>query len=62
MDKKPYYKQSGIVFLMIGIVFLIDAVEMILETGWLFYPVIVVAIIAIVYAIVSSVVMERNKK
>ena len=62
MDKKPHYKQSGIVFLMIGIIFLIDAVEMILETGWLFYLVIVVAIIAIVYAIISSVAIERRKK
>ena len=26
MDKKPHYKQSGIIFLMIGIIFLIDAV------------------------------------
>lgn len=60
MDKKPHYKQSGIVFLMIGIIFLINAVEMMLETGWLFYLVIVVAIIAIVYAIVSSVVIERK--
>lgn len=61
MDKKPYYKQSGIVFLMIGIIFLIDAVEMILKTGWLFYLVIVVAIIAIVYAIISSIAIERSK-
>ena len=62
MDKKSHYKQSGIVFLMIGIIFLINAVEMIFETGWLFYLVIVVAIIAIVYAITSSVVIERSKK
>ena len=62
MDKKPYYKQSGIVFLMIGIIFLIDAAEMIFEIGWLFYLVIVIAVIAIVYAIISSVVIEKSKK
>ena len=62
MDKKPYYKQSGIVFVLIGIIFLINAIDMILQTGWLFYLVIVVAIIAIVYAIVSSVTMEMRKK
>lgn len=62
MDKKPHYKQSGIIFLMIGIIFLIDAVETIIKTGWLFYLVIVVAIIAIVYAIISSVVIGRIKK
>lgn len=62
MDKKPHYKQSGIVFLLIGIIFLINAVEMIFETGWLFYLVIVIAVIAIVYAIISSVVIEISKK
>lgn len=62
MDKKPHYRQSGIVFLMIGVVFLINAAEAILETGWLFYLVIVVAVISIVYAIVSSVVIERGTK
>ena len=62
MDKKPHYKQSGIVFIMIGIIFVLNAVEMLLETGWLFYMVIVVAVIAVIYAIVSSVVIERNQK
>ena len=57
MDKKPHYRQSGIVFLMIGIIFLINVAEMILETGWLFYLVIVVAIIVIAYAIISSVAL-----
>ena len=62
MDKKPHYRQSGIVFIMIGIIFLINAVEMIIDTGWLLLGVIVVAIIAVVYAIVSSVLIEKNKK
>ena len=62
MDKKPHYKQSGIVFLMIGIIFLINVAEMILETGWLFHLVIVVAIIVIAYAIISSVAIARRKK
>lgn len=62
MNKKPYYRQSGIVFIMIGIIFLINAVEMVIDTGWLFYMVIVAAIIAIVYAIVSSVVIEGGKR
>ena len=62
MDKKPHYRQSGTVFIMIGIIFVLNALEMIFETDWLFYMVIAVAIIAVVYAIVSSVVIERSKK
>ncbi len=62
MDKRPHYKQSGIIFLMIGILFIINVVEMILETGWLFYLVIAVAIMAIVYAVISSVIIGKNSK
>lgn len=62
MDKKPHYKQSGIVFLMIGMIFLINAVELFLKTGLLFYLVIVITIITIVYAIISSILIERTKK
>lgn len=61
MDKKPYFKQSGIVFVLIGIIFLINAIDMILQTGWLFYLVIGIAIVGMVYAIVSSVVIEKRK-
>ncbi len=64
MDKKPYYRQTGIVFIFTGIVFLITAIEMIVYSRWLFYAAIAVAIIAVVYAIVSSVVIStsRSKK
>ena len=62
MDKKPHYKQSGIVFLMIGVIFAINAFDIILKTGWLFYVMMVIAIITLIYAIESSVIIEKNKK
>ena len=62
IDKKPHYKQSGIVFLLIGIIFLINIIDIILQTIWLVYLVIGVVIVAIVYAIVSSVMIEKRKK
>ena len=61
MDKKPHYRQSGIVFLLLGVIFAINAVDVILKTGWLFYIVIVIAVIAIIYAIASSVIIEKTK-
>lgn len=61
MAKKPHYKQSGIVFLFIGIIFLINSVDVILQTGWVFYCIIVVAVAAIVYAIISSIIIEKRK-
>lgn len=62
MDKKPHYKQSGIVFALIGIIFLINAIDMILQTSWVFYLVIGIVIVAIAYAIISSVMIEKRHK
>ena len=61
MDKKPHYRQSGFVFVFIGIIFLLNGIELILETGWLFYVVLIVTFITIVYAIVSSIKIEKKK-
>ena len=60
MDKKPYYRQSGIVFCLLGTVFAVNAAETFLQTGWLFYIVIGIVIAAVAYAIISSVVIGRN--
>ena len=62
MDKKPHYIQSGIVFLLIGIIFFINAINIILKVDWLFYCITAVAVIAIVYAIISSIIIEKRKK
>lgn len=62
MEKKLHYKQSSVVFLLIGIIFLINSVDMILQTGWLFYCIIMIAVVAIVYAIISSIIIENRKK
>lgn len=63
MVKKPYYKQSGVIFSLIGIIFLINSIGVILQIGWLFYCVTVVDVVAIVYAVISSIKIEtKNKK
>lgn len=60
MDRKPHYRQSAIVFSMLGIVFLLIAAEIILETGWLFYVEMLCIAIVIIYAVVSSIKMSRR--
>lgn len=62
MNKKPYYRQSGVVFVLIGILFLLNAIEIVVHSGWLFYLSIAIAILAIIYALISSVRIERKKK
>lgn len=62
MNKKPYYKQSGIIFILIGIIFAVNAIEMKLRTGRLVYLAVIMGVLTVVYAIASSISIERNKK
>ncbi len=62
MDKKPYYRQSAICIFLIGVIFVINAVDMIVNTDWLIYCVIGVVVVELVYAVVSTVRMEKSKK
>lgn len=62
MDKKPHYRQSGIVFLCLGLVFLLNGFNLIFKTDWILYLVVTIAALALVYAIVSSILIEKNKK
>ena len=55
MEKKPHYRQSGIVFGLLGVIFLLNAIEILLKTDWLYYIIWAVAFITIVYAVVSSI-------
>lgn len=63
MDKKPCYQQSGIVFGLLGVIFLLIALEVLLKTGWLYYIVWAVAFAAIVYAVASSIIyVTKNNR
>lgn len=61
MNKKPYYRQSAYVFLVLGIVFLIIAAEIILKTGWLLYVEILCLVFVLIYGIWSSVTISGKK-
>ena len=63
MDKKPHYKQSGIIFLLAGVIFSINVVELLLDTGWLYNAMLTLILVTIGYAIVSSVkIAMKNAK
>ena len=64
MNKKLYYRESGFLFALFGVFFLLFGLELLLKTGWLYYVVWAVPIIAIVYAIVSTIkdVTKSSKK
>ena len=62
MNKKPHYRQSAIVFLLLGLLFLLIALAVLLEANWICYVGIALIIITLIYAIVSSVIIEKNNK
>ena len=62
MNKKPHYRQSAIVFLLLGIVFLLLALAVLLEAYWISFVGVAVVIITLIYAIVSSIKIEKNNK
>ncbi len=61
MNKKPHYRQSAIVFALLGITFLLLGTMTLTEAMWLLYVVITIAVIAIIYAFVSGVAIEKKK-
>lgn len=55
MDKKPHYRQSAIVFFMVGIVFLLNAAAVFFGMGWIYFLEAAMLVVLVVYAICSSV-------
>ena len=62
MDKKPLYRQTGIVLLIVGVGLLaIAALYHFLKDSKAFYLLIPVFVLAVGYSIVSEVIMSRKK-
>lgn len=59
MDKKPYYRQSAVVFCIMSIAFVIVGLSVLFRNSNIALLVIPLAVAAIVYAVASSV---RNNK
>lgn len=60
MNKKPHYRQTAIVFLLLGVVFVMNAVAILTGID-IFYPVAIgITIATVVFAVVSSVKTERK--
>lgn len=60
MNKKPYYKQSAIVSLGLGIIFLLLALTIITEWSGMFFIILGVSILVIIFTIVSSVIIKTK--
>ena len=62
MNKKPHYRQSAIVFLLLGLIFLLNSIAVLFQVNWIFHIVVAVAIVTLIYAIVSNITIYKNNK
>ena len=61
MNKKPHYRQSAIVFSFLGLIFLLNAIALLLELNWIFYMVAALVVVTFIYAIVSSIALDKKR-
>ncbi|MBE5816001.1 MAG: DUF3784 domain-containing protein [Clostridiales bacterium] len=62
MNKKPYYRQTAVIFFLLSMVFLLLGIAVLLNAGWLTHLAAVCILLAPVYAIISAVGIEKQKK
>ena len=60
MNKKPHYRQSAIVFLLIGLIFFLNGLDLLLNTSWIFYAVIGIVLSAVLFAIISGIAIAKR--
>ena len=61
-DKKPYYRQSAIVFCLLSAVFLVVGISIVLKNNKIQLLEIPLIGVVLVYAIISSVIIEKRLK
>lgn len=62
MNKTPHYRQSAIVFSMIGIIFITLGIELFLGLTTLLYLVLAECVGVVIYAISSSITISRKER
>ena len=61
MDKKPHYRQTAVVFLLVGVIFLLNGLSVLLKIHWISYLATGVTVCTIIYAVTSSAAIEKKK-
>lgn len=62
MNKKPYYRQSGIVFCLLGLLFTVIGLYVLLQSSSLLWLGAALAVGAVAYAILSTVQINRAEQ
>ena len=62
LNKKPYYIQTGIVFVLLSILCALEGFYVLYKNIVFFILILVLVFILIVFAIASTIVIKKNKK
>ena len=62
MNKKPYYRQSAVIFFMMGMTFLLIGIAILLNAFWITYIAEASILVILVYAVASSIAIEKENK
>ncbi len=60
--KRPYFRQSGVVFLLLGGAFICLGLESTLKLDWIFVVVNILMGVDIIYAVVSTIYISKKQK
>ena len=61
MNKSPYYRQSSIVLLLVGLILLLNCISVFWKLKRMIWLVLLTAGVTLVYAVVSSIRIEKRK-
>ncbi len=61
MNKSPYYRQSGIVLLLVGVIFLLNCIAVFGQIRWMIWFVLLTAGVTLLYAVISSIHIDKTK-
>lgn len=62
MDKAPHYRQSAIVLLLVAALFALLGFSVLTQKQWLLWAAGAVTAGSLIYAVVSSIKIEKNKR
>jgi len=62
MNKKPHYRQTAVIFFMMGMIFLLLGAAILLDAFWITYMTALIILVMLVYAVVSGIAIEKEKQ
>ena len=62
MDKAPHYRQSAVVLLLVAALFALLGFSVLTQKTWLLWAEAALTAVSLIYAIASSIKIEKNKR